>query len=106
MRDLNLGPDTRELVRRYQNIKVENAQQLREHADNMSRMLERWIDIAWCWVDAAPATICGGPHVKIVIQDREEVIVTARQADRINASGDTATYRWTRGHLMDVIKEQ
>jgi len=65
LRDLNLGPDTKRLVERYRTVEVENSQQLREHADNMVAMLERWIEVGWCWVCASPATVCGGPHVKV-----------------------------------------
>lgn len=61
--------------------------------------------VPWCDVDKCPAAICGSQHVTIIIQDGDQVIVNAEQAARINASGDTATYRWTLGHLMDVIKE-
>lgn len=59
----------------------------------------------WCDVDKCPVAICGSQHVAIVIQNGDEVIVNAEQAARINAHGDTATYRWTLGDLMDVIKE-
>ena len=58
---------------------------------------------AWCEVDDCPVAICGSKHVKIVIQDGDEVIINAEQADRINAGGDTATYRWSYAHLMEVI---
>jgi hypothetical protein len=59
----------------------------------------------WCEVDGCPAAICGSQHVKIIIQDGDEVIVNAEQAARINAGGDTATYRWTLAHLLEVIGE-
>jgi hypothetical protein len=67
LRDLNLGPDSRKLIEAYkrQAYDKELAAAL---AGDMARMLERWIDVAWCWVDAAPARICGGPHVRVKYQ--------------------------------------
>jgi hypothetical protein len=67
MRDLNLGPDSKRLVDKY------NYNRGREHpdqalidaADDMAAMLARWIEVAWCWPDACPSQICGGPHVKV-----------------------------------------
>jgi hypothetical protein len=68
MRDLNLGPDTRKLIERWHGIEwpptVNNDDALRT-AGEMAKMLERWIEVAWCGPDACPATVCGGPHVKV-----------------------------------------
>jgi hypothetical protein len=57
----------------------------------------------WCDVDGCPAAVCGSRHVVIVIADRQEVIVTAEQAARIDACGDTATYAWSLARLFEVI---
>ena len=66
MRDLNLGPESRKLVERYRKT---SDQKLGSYfAAEMSKLLERWTDIAWCWIDAAPARICGGPHVRVKYQ--------------------------------------
>lgn len=68
MRDLNLGPDSKRLIERYNRIdKLQTSDKLDmiAVAGAMAKMLERWIDVAWCWPDACPATICGGPHVKV-----------------------------------------
>lgn len=59
----------------------------------------------WCEVDKCPVSVCGSKHVVIVIQDGDRVTVNAGEAARINAGGDTATYRWTLQHLQDVIRE-
>ena len=61
--------------------------------------------IDWCEVDKCPVAICGSKHVTIVIQNGDEVTVNAEQAARINANGDTATYRWTLSELLDIIRE-
>jgi len=67
MRDLNLGPDSKRLVDKYKKnrSKEHPDQPLIDAADDMVAMLERWITVGWCWPDACPATICGGPHVKV-----------------------------------------
>lgn len=68
MRDLNLGPDTRKLIERYNRIdraQTPDHEHLVFVAADMMRMLERWIEVGWCWVCANPATICHGPHVKV-----------------------------------------
>ena len=44
--------------------------------------------------------------VKIVILDADEIWVTPEEAELINKQGDTATYRWTRDELMNIIGRQ
>lgn len=70
MRDLNLGPDSKKLIERFNAIDPEpgalDKADLVILAREMSRMLERWNNIGWCWPDACPAQVCGGPHVKVV----------------------------------------
>ncbi|HWI70135.1 MAG TPA: hypothetical protein VNS88_17515 [Nitrospiraceae bacterium] len=74
MRDLNLGPDSRKLIERYRKLDRDQrtieakADEIYSLACQMTNTLERWIDIAWCWPDAAPARICGGPHVRVKYQ--------------------------------------
>jgi hypothetical protein len=75
MRDLNLGPDSKRLVERYREF-TQGELPLKEahvvlalQANSMAAMLERWITVGWCWPDACPATICGGPHVKVRYED-------------------------------------
>lgn len=71
MRDLNLGPDSKRLIERYRKIDEPFVQDKKdwqakaELAADMIQMLERWVELCWCWVDAAPARICGGPHVRV-----------------------------------------
>jgi hypothetical protein len=74
LRDLNLGPDSKKLVERYRKLDRDQrtievkADEIYSLACQMANALERWIDVAWCWVDAAPASICGGPHVRVKYQ--------------------------------------
>jgi hypothetical protein len=69
MRDLNLGPDSKHLVQNYRALSkgkpTDGSDPINMVASEMALMLERWINVAWCWPDACPATICGGPHVKV-----------------------------------------
>jgi hypothetical protein len=69
LRDLNLGPDSKKLIDQYHRAAgsstgVEAGYAVKLAVD-MAKMLERWIEVGWCWPDACPATICGGPHVKV-----------------------------------------
>jgi hypothetical protein len=73
MRDLNLGPDSRALIASYnvangEEIKAFRLAEIAKVAADMSKMLERWLDIGWCWPDACPAQICGGPHFRVKYQ--------------------------------------
>jgi hypothetical protein len=76
MRDLNLGPDTRKMIERYNDrckreapdFNAPAVETLEAAAHEMAAMLKRWMTIAWCWTDACPATICGGPHVRVVYE--------------------------------------
>jgi hypothetical protein len=66
VRDLNLGPDTKRLIERFGSMKIEGPPgKLAMLTQEMRLMLERWLEVGWCWPDACPATICGGPHVKV-----------------------------------------
>jgi hypothetical protein len=75
MRELNLGPDSKRLVERYRKIDEPFVQDKKDWqakaklAHEMAAMLERWMTVAWCWPDNCPATICGGPHVKVRYED-------------------------------------
>jgi hypothetical protein len=42
--------------------------------------------------------------IVIVILDRDEVMITREQADRLEAHGDMATYRMSREQLMAIIE--
>jgi hypothetical protein len=64
MRDLNLGPESKKLIDKYRASRDDKS----FVADDMADMLERWLDVAWCWTDAGPARICGGPHVRVKYQ--------------------------------------
>jgi hypothetical protein len=44
-------------------------------------------------------------RIKIIIQDRDEVLITREQADKLEANGDMATYRMTFEQLMAIIDE-
>lgn len=71
MRDLNLGPDSRNMVERYRKLDSDQrtieqkANEIYSLACQMANMIERWTEVGWCWIDAAPARICGGPHVRV-----------------------------------------
>jgi hypothetical protein len=66
MKDLNLGPDSQRLVKQFKSMKVEGPPgRLAILTNEMSTLLERWVNDSWCWPDAAPARICGGPHVLV-----------------------------------------
>jgi len=68
MRDLNLGPDTKRLVQNFNHIVKHTPHDgtvISACAVAMAAMLERWLNVGWCWPDACPATVCGGPHVKV-----------------------------------------
>jgi hypothetical protein len=86
MRDLNLGPESRKLINKYKSNrgKEHPDQPLIDAADNMATMLEHWVEAGWCWVDACPAWICSGPHVKVqytqLITGVVEVIEPANRA--------------------------
>lgn len=80
MRDLNLGPDSRDLIAKYKR-QAYDKEMAAALASDMAAMLERWIELCWCWPDAAPARICGGPHVKVRYQNSRliEVVEPANQ---------------------------
>jgi hypothetical protein len=71
MRDLNLGPDTRKLADNFRALDRDQrtieakANELYSAACQMTNMLERWLTVGWCWPDACPAAVCGGPHVEV-----------------------------------------
>jgi hypothetical protein len=67
MRDLNLGPESSALISKYKRVAYDKGLAA-DVAGEMARMLERWLDVAWCWPDACPARICGGPHVRVKYQ--------------------------------------
>jgi hypothetical protein len=70
LRDLNLGPDSKKLVERFRSMKIEGPPgRLAMITQEMATMLDRWITVGWCWPDACPATICGGPHFKVRYED-------------------------------------
>ena len=71
MRDLNLGPDTKRLIERYRvadRSTVTDEDLIHHIASDMVFMLERWLDVGWCWPDACPAQVCGGPHFRVKYQ--------------------------------------
>ena len=67
MRNLDLGPETRRLIEEYKR-QAYDKEMAAALAGNMVKLLERWMEVSWCWVDAAPARICGGPHVRVKYQ--------------------------------------
>jgi hypothetical protein len=72
VRDLNLGPDTKKLIKNWRVIdkhEPRDDMMIAACATAMAALLERWLDVAWCWIDACPATICEGPHVRVRYQD-------------------------------------
>jgi hypothetical protein len=73
MKDLDLGPASRQLLDRYERLihTPGNRRKPGEESDlfkDMVDILRGWMDDSWCWVDAAPARICGGPHFKVKYQ--------------------------------------
>jgi hypothetical protein len=81
MRDLNLGPDSQKLIDAFraldrdQRVIAAKADELYMSAIGMARMLERWIEVAWCWPDACPARICKGPHVRVRYENSKTIEV-------------------------------
>jgi hypothetical protein len=74
MRDLNLGPDSKKLIEQFRALDSDQrtierkADELYSYASQMAKMLERWLDLAWCWTDACPAQVCKGPHFRVKYQ--------------------------------------
>lgn len=69
MRNHDLGPKTRTILGKFNDLSGNPELDYTELAlvtFKMSQLLQRWMDMAWCWVDAAPARICGGPHVRVI----------------------------------------
>lgn len=102
MRDLNLGPDTNRLIQNFHTLSTPrgegNEGSLIDHANNieacavaMAAMLERWITVGWCWPDACPATICGGPHVK-VRYDFDKTVDVIEPANKVGTTFSEAPY--------------
>jgi len=90
LRDLNLGPDTKRLIGQYRAARENRDVTLNDislFATQMAAMLERWLTVGWCWVCACPATVCGGPHVKV----RYEFDKTVDIIEPINKVGTTFT---------------
>ncbi len=90
VRDLNLGPDTRKLIKRYRDP-ASNPGARNNVADEMALMLERWLTVAWCGPDACPATICGGPHVK-VRYDFDRTVDVIEPAHKVGTTFAEAPY--------------
>ena len=68
MRNLNLGPDTKAIISRYEIARAQgsnNMEGIMVCASAMAKILERWMEVGWCWVCAAPASVCSGPHVRV-----------------------------------------
>jgi hypothetical protein len=73
MRDLNLGPDTQVLLRKwaYQTSPGEHDDlEILKTGHAMAQILERWVKSGWCWIDACPAWVCHGPHVLVKYTDQ------------------------------------
>ena len=69
VRDLNLGPETKKLTDRFHAAEHQDGRTISyAFATEMAKMLERWLDVAWCWPDACPARICNGPHFRVRYQ--------------------------------------
>ncbi len=81
MRDLNLGPESKKLIERWRKADSPAV----EIGHELVAMLERWIEVAWCWPDACPSQICGGPHVKV----RYEFDKTTEVIEPANRVGET-----------------
>ena len=81
MRDLNLGPDSKRLIDRYNRADGDEGLSA-AIAGDMAKMLERWLDVGWCWPDACPAQICGGPHFRVKYQ-HDRMITSANPIEVI-----------------------
>jgi hypothetical protein len=90
MRDLNLGPDSKKLVERYRDP-TRNPGARNNVADQMALMLERWMEVAWCWQCASPVRICGGPHVK-VRYDFDKTTEIIEPANKVGETFPDASY--------------
>jgi hypothetical protein len=91
MRDLNLGPDTRKLIARWSDVSKLQTDPAVAIAMDMAAMLERWIEVGWCGPDACPATICGGPHVK-VRYDFDRTVDVIEPANQVGTTFAEAPY--------------
>jgi hypothetical protein len=102
MRDLNLGPDSRKLIDNFNTLEAkrraddgaaytENTGNIAACATAMAAMLQRWIEVAWCWPDACPSQICGGPHVK-VRYDFDKTVEVMEPANRVGETFPDAKY--------------
>lgn len=98
MKDLNLGPDSEAVIKRYQEIvrshkrgMTKEYNELFAEAQCLLDLLERWVQIAWCRHDSSPAHICGGPHVQVRYADDSpgsvfESIVVVERYDRVGTT--------------------
>jgi hypothetical protein len=80
MRDHNLGPATTWLLREYARAgRTQDPQGQKEEiisvAGEMAKLLAKWYEEGWCQVDAAPARICGGPHVNVRYPDLDTDVI-------------------------------
>jgi hypothetical protein len=102
VRDLNLGPNTRKLIQNFHALDakrlaeggarhIENTESIAKITGDMVRMLERWLTIAWCWPDACPSQICGGPHVT-VRYDFDKTVDVIEPANSIGNTFPEAPY--------------
>jgi hypothetical protein len=102
MRNLNLGPDSRKLIENFRKIEAQRSQDdgaaYTEHTGNiaacataMAAMLARWIEVAWCWPDACPSQICGGPHVKVKY-DFDKTVEVIEPANQVGETFPEAPY--------------
>lgn len=86
MRDLDLGPKSKSVLERWAAVAAPNVHDPAEAymlGLEMADLLHRWVDDSWCWIDASPARICGGPHFKVtyVTDDRTDEVI--EQADHV-----------------------
>jgi hypothetical protein len=105
MRDLNLGPDSRDLIKKYRDP-VYHQGNRSVVADNMAAMLERWMEVGWCWPDSSPARICGGPHVKVKYEFNQSVEVI-EPANKVGETFPDAKYTIiTEPNYTDMIHRE
>ena len=90
MKDLNLGPDSRQIIARYKRVAYDKEMSA-SIASEMAAMLERWMEAEWCWHDSSPAHICGGPHVQVRYADDKagskfKAITVVEKYDRVGTT--------------------
>jgi hypothetical protein len=97
MRNLNLGPDSKQLAIKFNTLDRDQrtmeakADEIYNVARLMAAMLKRWVEVAWCWPDSCPAQMCGGPHVKVKY-DFDKTVEVIEPANKVGETFPDAKF--------------